>query len=351
MTTCLLGSTSRTTPYSGSAQYGTDRFQNAKPIAATGFVKTVRIMWDFLFNKPADSVPATPPVVVPISRAELEAAPDRSLFRLGHSTLLMKLQGGFWLTDPVFSNRASPFQWLGPKRFHPPPISIDDLPAITGIILSHNHFDHLDKQSVLALAKKTRHFVTPLGVGDTLIEWGVDPEKVHQRDWWEDITLDGLRLVATPAQHFSGRGLFDGNKSLWASWAIIDQDFRVFFSGDTGYFDGFKEIGQRFGPFDLTLVETGAYNERWPDVHMMPEQSLQAHIDLRGRWMLPIHNGTFDLAMHAWHAPFDTISALAEEAGVSLTTPRMGERVDMNQLNPGHRWWRESLNGDVSSPR
>jgi len=274
-----------------------------------------------------------------IDIAALEAAPDRSLYRLGHSTILMKLRGRYWLTDPVFSERASPVQWAGPARFHAPPISIEDLPPIAGVILSHNHYDHLDRAAIAKLAGKTARFITPLGVGDQLIAWGVDPACVEQLDWWQSTDADGLRLTATPAQHFSGRGLTDSDRSLWASWVIQDADFRVFFSGDSGYFDGFKAIGDAYGPFDLTLMETGAYDKRWAFVHMQPEETLQAHQDLRGRWLLPIHNGTFDLAMHAWHEPFDRILALAWERSVSITTPQMGEAFNLAQPQRGNAWW------------
>jgi len=238
-------------------------------------------------------------------------------------------------------------QWIGPKRFHAPPIALADLPPLRGVILSHDHFDHLDYDTVRQLAKTTEVFLTPLGVGDRLIAWGVDPAKVRQFDWWEGTHIDGVRFVATPAQHFSGRGLFDSDKTLWASWTILDEaqgepSLRLFFSGDTGYFDGFKEIGRRFGPFDVTMLETGAYNANWPHVHMQPEQTVQAHIDLRGRWLLPIHNGTFDLAMHAWTEPFERVSALATEREVALTTPRMGERVDLHAPRATTPWWREA---------
>jgi L-ascorbate metabolism protein UlaG (beta-lactamase superfamily) len=339
MTACVLHATSRTPAYPDSPQLREGKFQNDVPTPPTGFLKTVRLAWNVLTNKPRDTVPAGTLPVQTLTRAELLAAPDRSLFRLGHSTVLLKLRGEFWLTDPVFSDRASPVQWAGPKRFHQPPISLAELPPIKGVLLSHNHYDHLDRAAVLALAGKTEHFLAPLGVGDTLIEWGVPADKVQQFDWWQSATVDGLRFVATPAQHFSGRGLFDANKSLWASWVIVDDDLRVFFSGDTGYFDGFKAIGERFGPFDVTLMETGAYDKQWPHVHMQPEQTLQAHIDLKGRWLMPVHNGTFDLAMHAWHEPFDRISALAAEKGVDLATPSMGQRLDLQRPQAGEAWW------------
>ncbi|WP_259641245.1 MBL fold metallo-hydrolase, partial [Pseudomonas cannabina] len=190
-----------------------------------------------------------------------------------------------------------------------------------------------------ALTDKTEHFLAPLGVGDTLIEWGVPAHKVRQLDWWQSTEIEGIEFVATPSQHFSGRTLLDSNRTLWASWVLIDGDQRIFFSGDTGYFNGFKTIGEQYGPFDLTLMETGAYNVQWPQVHMQPEETLQAHLDLRGRWLLPIHNGTFDLAMHAWHEPFDRILALAWEQNVSITTPMMGQPFYVQFPCRGMTWW------------
>ena len=330
--------------YEQSPQYTEGKFRNAAPRQAPGFGKTMAIMWRFMTEKPADAVPAQPPQVLPLTQADLLKAPDLSLWRLGHSTMLLKLQGQFWLTDPVFSERASPFTFMGPKRFHAPPLSIDELPPITGVVLSHDHYDHLDYDAIQKLAPKVAHFVTPLGVGDRLMGWGVPAAKVQQFDWWQGTTIAGVKLVATPAQHFSGRSLSDGNRTLWASWVIEAGQgadaTRIFFSGDTGYFDGFKAIGERFGPFDLTLIETGAYDPQWPDVHMQPEESLQAHLGVKGRHLMPIHNGTFDLALHAWTDPFDRITALADKAGVPLVAPVMGERLDIRQPALSKQWWK-----------
>ncbi|MCD9031153.1 MBL fold metallo-hydrolase [Luteimonas sp. Y-2-2-4F] len=334
--------------YSASPQALDGRFANPRPRPAMGVAKTARLAWDFFFNKPDGTVPAAPPRVLPLTRADLEAAPDRSLYRLGHSTLLLKLRGGFWITDPVFAERASPFGWMGPKRFHAPPIALAELPPLRGVLISHDHYDHLDRSAVVALADKADVFLAPLGVGDRLVAWGVPAEKVRQFDWWQEATIDGLRLVATPAQHFSGRGLLDGDRTLWASWTILDppraegdRGLRLFFSGDTGYFDGFAEIGRRFGPFDVAMLETGAYDRRWAFVHMQPEQTVQAFQDLRARWLLPVHNGTFDLAMHAWDDPFERVSALAADRGIALATPMMGERVDLAAPAETSAWWRE----------
>jgi len=333
-----------------SPQQRDGKFHNVVPREAPGFARTLAIGWRFMTGKPDTTVPRTPIPVQRLTAATLADAPDASLFRLGHSTLLLKLHGEFWLTDPVFSERASPVQWAGPKRFHAPPIDIDELPPIKGVILSHDHYDHLDHAAILRLAPKVELFVTPLGVGDRLIAWGVDPAKVRQLDWWQQTTVHGVQLVAAPAQHFSGRSLTDGDRTLWASWVIIAGDLRLFFSGDTGYHADFKTIGERYGPFDMTMLETGAYDAQWPDVHMQPEQTLQAHIDLKGRWLMPVHNGTFDLAMHAWHEPFDRIHALAAASSVMLATPSMGERLSLKQPHAGQRWWLELESRLVLAP-
>jgi len=316
------------------------RFLNRRRLREPGFLESLHLAWRFLFRKPANTVPQGSIPVRELSRQELLNAPDNSLFRLGHSTILMKIRGQFWLTDPVFSERASPMQWMGPKRFHQPPISIADLPPIQGVILSHDHYDHLDYAAIMQLAEKTEHFLTPLGVGNRLIQWGLAPEKIQQLSWWESTSIGDIQFVATPAQHFSGRSLRDRDQTLWASWTILTPDLRVFFSGDSGYFSGFKEIGERYGPFDLTLIETGAYDKLWPDVHMQPEESLQAHLDLRGNYLLPVHNGTFDLSLHAWYEPFERIVSLANNHGVRISTPQMGEAVDIKEPQTGSSWWR-----------
>ncbi|MFL9860085.1 MBL fold metallo-hydrolase [Paraburkholderia madseniana] len=324
-----------------SAQHDGKRFRNVRPRPVEGLGKTLSIVWNILLNKPAGTTPAGALPVDALSPEQLQAAPDRSLYRLGHSTMLLKLRGQFWLTDPVFAERASPFRRFGPKRFHAPPIALEDLPQLRGVILSHDHYDHLDRETVLALAAKTSVFLTPLGVGDRLIEWGIEASKVRQFDWWQGVEIDGLAFTATPAQHFSGRSLFDGNSTLWASWVIVDDALRVFFSGDTGYFDGFKAIGERLGPFDVTLLETGAYDAQWPYVHMQPDETVQAHVDLRGRWLVPVHNGTFDLAMHRWQEPYERVIGLTAARGIPLSTPRMGERLELAAPHRGEKWWRE----------
>lgn len=302
-------------------------------------LEQARTMWDFFFNKPADTRPQGSIPVLTLTREQLLAAEDNTVWRFGHSTVLMKLQGAFWITDPIFSHRASPIQFAGPDRFHRPPISIEELPPIKGVIISHDHYDHLDHASIMRLAGKTELFLTPLGVGDILVGWGVSAAKVRQLDWWQETEVGGVRLAATPAQHFSGRGLFNRNGTQWVSWVILAGDRRLFFSGDSGYFGGFRQIGDKYGPFDLTMLETGAYNGNWPNVHMHPQETIQAHMDLGGKRLMPIHNGTFDLSMHAWHDPFDRIVVLGDLKNVPVITPVMGEAVSLCHSGKSQNWW------------
>jgi L-ascorbate metabolism protein UlaG (beta-lactamase superfamily) len=247
----------------------------------------------------------------------------------------------FWLIDPVFSQRASPFKFFGPKRFHLSPITIEQLPYIKGVIISHNHYDHLDKASIKALCKKTDFFLAPLGVNGDLERWGVKPSQITTFDWWQELQIDNTLLSFTPAHHYSGRWLNDNSSTLWGSWVIQYNNQKLFFSGDSGYFDGFKEIGDKYGPFDVCLIETGAYDAQWPLVHMQPEQSLQSFIDLNGRYLMPIHNATFDLAFHAWYDPMVRISKLAAAKNIKLLMPIFGQVVTVNQPLKPHCWWQQ----------
>ena len=307
-------------------------------------LRTLRLFWKFTVDKPAYTRPRRVIPVEKITQEGLRAAPDRTLWRLGHSTVLLKLRGGFWLTDPVFAQRASPVWFAGPKRFHKPPIAIAELPPLKAVVISHDHYDHLDKAAIRKLKDKAEWFVAPRGVGEILAGWGVERSKILERKWWQEAEIDGVRLVATPTQHFSGRNLFHRNETLWCSWVMIDpnpdDEFRIFYGADSGYFAGFREIGERFGPFAVTLLENGAYNTRWPVVHMQPEETVQAHKDLRGRWLVPIHNGTFDLAMHPWTEPMERVQALATQENVEVCTPRFGESVQMTEMQHGSCWWR-----------
>ena len=283
--------------------------------------------------------PQLPVPVKPISQAQLQQGDEDVIYRLGHSTLLLRLAGEFVLIDPVFSERASPVQWFGPKRFHQPPLSLAQLPPLKAVVISHDHYDHLDYHSIIALKDKTEQFITPLKVGDRMISWGVDSHKVTQLDWWQEVSFGELTFIATPAQHFSGRGVFDRDKTLWAGWVIRSTDSNIFYTGDSGYFGGFKQIGEKYGPFDIAVVETGAYNDLWPDIHMLPEQSLQTHLDLQGKAMMPVHNGTFDLSLHDWYEPFERVLDAANTHKVKLLTPIFGQQVSISKPDAEYRWW------------
>jgi len=323
--------------------HGVDgKFKNTAQDFINDDADILALIGRYINEKRIDTEPTKPiPVNQLTSEQILTLGIERdSVVRLGHSSILLNMAGQHWLIDPVFSERASPFSFAGPKRFHQPPIDLANLPAIDGVIISHDHYDHLDKTTIKHLAQTVKHFVVPLGVERHLMNWGVDENTIHPLDWWQNINLGEIKITATPTQHFSGRGLFDKNKTLWASYAIKSTTSNIYFSGDSGYFDGFKVIGERLGPFDLTLVETGAYDKDWATIHMTPEQSLQAHIDLKGKHLLPIHNGTFDLAFHPWYEPLERITALANEANVSLITPVMGQVVDTDKPNGTTLWWR-----------
>ncbi|MEP7185206.1 MAG: MBL fold metallo-hydrolase [Rhodanobacter sp.] len=324
--------------YPDAATWHAGRFRNVADTRKGELAGVLRMFWANrgIRRKPRSVLP-----VVPV-RADVLAGPASNALQvtwLGHSTALIEIDGLRLLTDPVLSERASPLPFAGPKRFTPPALTVAQLPSIDAVLLSHDHFDHLDRDTILALATKVDRFYTTLGVGRRLIGWGLDADRVIELDWWQEASFGSLTFAATPAQHFSGRGLRDGNSTLWASWVVIGTAERLFFSGDTGMHAGFAQIGERYGPFDLTLIECGAYNELWPDVHMQPEQSIAAHQLVRGKTMMPVHWGTFDLALHRWDEPAERARALAAEQGVRLVQPRPGETVrpDSPLQAP---WWR-----------
>jgi L-ascorbate metabolism protein UlaG (beta-lactamase superfamily) len=268
---------------------------------------------------------------------------------LGHSSVLIEIDGRRILTDPVFSERASPSTLVGPRRFFPVPLSTDDFPTLDAIVISHDHYDHLDHRTLLLLDARTERYFVPLGVGAHLVGWGISEEKITELDWWQESEHAGLRFVITPARHFSGRGLGDQNGTEWASWAILGPDHRVFFSGDTGYFDAFATIGKRLGPFDVTLIESGAYDAAWANIHLGPENAIRAHLDLRGNVMLPVHWGTFDLAIHAFAEPIVRLRALAKKRGVQLAQPRPGQSFELEGPLPRERWWEGDASGQDSA--
>ncbi len=259
---------------------------------------------------------------------------------LGHSSVLLEIDGKTILFDPVFSERASPFSFIGPKRFHPTPLSVDQLPPIDAVVISHDHFDHLDYKAVVRLEPKTTAFYVPLGVGAHLEEWDIPASKIKELDWWQEEVAGDFRFVALPARHFSGRFIFS-NRTLWASWAVLGPKHRVFFSGDTGLLDLFEKMGQDYGPFDITFIKIGAYGRTWPDIHIGPKGGILTNQMVRGQLMMPIHWGTFNLSYHGWTEPAERVIVAAEHSGTPMVMPKVGQMFEPAHPPALERWWPE----------
>ncbi|MBI2419071.1 MAG: MBL fold metallo-hydrolase [Ignavibacteriales bacterium] len=322
-----------------SKNFREGKFRNAVEWQQPSLLKNISIIWDFVFKgknrKPGFELPKDSVNYVLFNS---DSSHHLSVNWLGHSSLMINIDGTKILTDPVYEKKVS---FFGPTRINgESPVNIAQLGEIDIVIISHNHYDHLNEYSIKQIHKKVRRFFVPLGAAPLLIEWGVDSVKIQEFDWWDEVQVsEHLLIAATPAQHFSGRGLFDRDETLWSSWVIKSKNHKIFFSGDSGYFDGFKKIGEKYGPFDMTFIECGAYNEQWHHIHMYPEETVQAHIDLKGEVLHPIHWGTFDLSMHAWDEPMKRASKEAAMRNVSLATPVVGgNTIFANKLTSNH-WW------------
>ena len=289
-------------------------------------------------------VPPSPVPLVAVDAKALRAAPSSPGLRaiwLGHASVYVELDGVRLLVDPVFSEYAAPFE-LGPRRFHRPPIALADLPPIDAVLITHDHYDHLDMQAAQALARRGAAFHVPLGIGAHLERWGVPATQIREHEWWQEQALRGVRIVSTPTRHYSGRGL-KRNRTLWTSWSVIGARHRFYVSGDSGYADHFRAIGEKLGPFDLTFVKVGAYGPGagWADIHMSAEDAVKAHRDLRGRSMVPVHWATFNLAFHAWDEPIRRTLKAAAEHRVEVLTPRIGEMLDADRPFASTAWWEQ----------
>jgi L-ascorbate metabolism protein UlaG (beta-lactamase superfamily) len=322
-------------------QYRDGRFVNLEPEAPS----TTSLI-DYTLRQLSGTEVREPPAAVPVlavDKAALAASPPASglrAFRIGHASTYVEIDGLRLLLDPVFAERVSPLP-VGPRRFHPPPIALADLPRIDAVLVSHDHYDHLDMDTVRHLAQRGSRFFVPLGIGAHLERWGVPPAQIEELEWWQERTLGTVRIVCTPTRHYSGRGPDDRSTTLWSSWSVIGPTHRAFYSGDTGYGKLFQDIGARLGPFDIAFVKIGAYGpgDAWTDIHMTPEQAVQVHRDVRARRMFPVHWSTFNLAYHHWDEPIRRTVAEAARAGVDLVTPRVGEMVEAGRPFVSTRWW------------
>lgn len=326
---------------SRSQLFANGQFHNLLPEHRTSLQESRNQFVHGLFGK-EQRVPAAPLPIIVEHRADYGALSPVGLriAWMGHSSVLIEIDGYRILTDPVWSERASPVTWAGPKRFHPVPIALSELPRIDAVLISHDHYDHLDMSTTQALAARGTRFIVPLGVGAHLERWGMPPAQFTELDWGEETRLADLTIIAAPARHYSGRDPLHQNETLWSSWVIRGPTHRVFYSGDTGYTDHFKWIGHTYGPFDVTVVKIGAYDPSWADIHMTPEEAVRAHQDVVGNILVPVHWGTFNMAFHSWDEPVERTVAAATTAGVRLAVPKPGQFVDLKQPPPLDYWWR-----------
>jgi L-ascorbate metabolism protein UlaG (beta-lactamase superfamily) len=321
----------------GSPQFAEGRFHNALPTPSLPGADDRRTLLRQMHRDRLKGVPARP---VPLAPSPIPAeAAELAVTWFGHSSALLEVDGRRVLVDPVWGQRVSPSPLVGPERLHPAPVPLTDLPEVDAVLISHDHYDHLDLPTVRELLRRQRApFVVPLGIGAHLRRWGVPEDRVVELDWDGEVQIAGLTLTCTEARHFSGRFL-TRDTTLWSSWVVAGPLHRVFFGGDTGYTPAFAAIGSRLGPFDLTLLPVGAYNDAWRFIHMTPEEAVQAHGDLGGRVLVPVHWATFNLGFHRWAEPVQRLCAAAERSGVQVAVPRPGERVDVLTPEPAADWW------------
>lgn len=333
--------------YARSAQWRDGVFNNQVPTALIGFRdpgKLLPMLKDFFLLEVPDKEPAAPLPSRPVDPASLRDR-DTALERVtwfGHSSLLVEIDGKKLLFDPNFGATAAPLPF-SPRRFPAAPVlGPGDLPDIDAVVISHDHFDHLDYPTLRRIAPRVGRFLVPLGVGAHLERWGIGPERVSELDWGDSATHAGITFICAPARHFSGRGMADQFRTLWASWVIKTGKRSLFNSGDSGYGPHFRAIGAAHGPFDIAFIECGQYDARWAAIHMTADEAVRAAGEVGARLMLPIHWGSFALAMHSWYDPVEKVTAEARKAGLAVTTPRLGEPVLLAGPHwPADAWWKE----------
>jgi len=319
------------------------KFLNPIPTHEAGFDKLIPILREYITNK-AEVVPKNTLGPFKTDTSVYRTPPHNGLriTWIGHSSLLIEIDGKRILTDPVWSDRASFSQLFGPKRFFQPPVVLEDLPPLDAVILSHDHYDHLDKNTIKFFAGKTIPFYCSLGVGQYISRWGVAKDYITEMNWGDSVWIgNDCVITAAPARHFSGRGILNRMTTLWSSFVIKGNTHNIFFGADSGWFPGFAAIGDTYGPFDLTILEIGAYGKNWPDIHMGPDHASNAHIALKGKIMMPIHWGTFNLALHAWYEPIEKLVAYAKEKNIKLFAPEPGKPTEVSAYNS--EWWKKYL--------
>lgn len=295
------------------------------------------------FSKGNERVPTKAlPEVKPDMQEFIKPSDDIKVVWFGHSTLLLNVSGKIILIDPVFSGNASPFTFAV-KRFQKPVLELSELPEIDYVVISHDHYDHLDMESMKFFKNKKSKFIVPLGVSSYLIGWGINSSLITELDWWQSHKEAGFEFIATPAQHFSGRDGFHDNSTLWASWVIKNEKHNIYYSGDSGYDTHFKDIGEKYGPFDIAFIENGQYNEKWKAVHMLPDESVQAYFDLKAKKFFPVHWGMFELAFHSWYEPIVNLQKSSKEKNINLVSPKLGEIIAINDSYENKSWWEELI--------
>ncbi|GEQ85003.1 membrane protein [Patiriisocius marinistellae] len=330
--------------YESSKQFKNGKFSNTNPVPKNlSFSETMKLAYTFFTTKVPNGRPKANLISAKIDSTNIaNYNGEARMIWFGHSSFLLQIDSKTILLDPMFGKVAAPLDILGGNRFNAElPLEIAKLPKIDAVIFSHDHYDHLDYKTILKLKDKTNHFYVPLGVGTHLKSWKIPSSKITELDWWQDVKLDNLNLVCTPAQHFSGRKLNNGQSTLWSSWVIQTKTENIYFSGDSGYAAHFKEIGEKYGPFDLALMECGQYNEQWSDIHMMPEETAQAGIDVQAKKIMPIHWAGFKLALHEWTDPIERVIKKAKKLNIDVITPTIGQEiVAKDSTNTYINWWK-----------
>ncbi len=316
--------------------------QEALVAQADKDANVLKITWEFLFPKNQVIPKKKLTEVKPDLSGLMSASNGIQFIWLGHSSFLLRVNGKLILVDPVFSKSAAPLDFLTP-RFQPPVIGLKELPNIDVIVISHDHYDHLDSKTIKFFEGSEVEFFVPLGVSAHLERWGILKSKITELDWWEHAKWGGLEFICTPAQHFSGRTKPYENKTLWASWIIKSEYQKIYYSGDSGYGPHFKEIGDRYGPFDASFIENGQYDDQWRPVHMHPSETIKAYIDLKSKALVPVHWGMFNMAMHHWYDPIETLESFASKQGINLLTPKIGQLIDLENPKEIVSWWKNLL--------